>query len=726
MRKVHTALAACAWLVSVVCLSADEKPSIAALRLGPGEHIKVDGRLGEDAWRRAEKGSGFRQYDPGRGTPATERTEFAIAYDRDRLYVAVWCYDSEPGVVMARTMRRDRIFTGSDFVYLFFDTFHDQRNGYVFAVNPTGAQSDGLITNNTGRNFSWDGIWMSDAQITNEGWFVEIAIPFKTVSFDPDGTVWGFNMSRRIRRKNEAIRWTGWKDEIRSHNASEAGDITGLHGMRQGLGLEFSPYAAGRYETGEEDAGNDVNAGFGGDFGGDLRYRLTPEFSATVSYNTDFAETEVDQRVVNFTRFPLFFPEKRDFFLEDSGIYSFGPGSQRRGPTLLPYFSRRIGLSDGRIVPIHLASKLAGRVGEYDLGVTHAIVDGPPGLDDQHVFAARVTKQVFSQSRVGVIATGGNPDSGLANYVGGVDFVYRTNELFGDKFLEAHLYGLGNYAEIESGGEDADYAFGGQVSYPNDRWEGSLAYTEIGRGFDPALGFVRRTGIRSGSGSIRWKHRPGGSGWYRELAVGADAKVTTRTSGGLDSAQFGIAPVIVEFGSTDELSFRVSHTIDRPGESFELGEVTVPAGEYSWTRASLEFETTSSRPVWGELGLRAGEFYDGWRGQCSAEVEWNPNAHFRINGTYQYNVVELEGGSFDAHVGSVGINWNVTPDLGLSCLAQYDSLSDEVGFNSRIRWEYRPGSTLYLVLNQALSARDRGLDLERSDLTLKANATFRF
>ena len=721
MRRVHTALATGAWLGIVACLQAEEKPSIAALRLEPGERIKVDGRLDEDAWRRAKKGGGFRQYDPGRGLPATERTEFAIAYNRDHLYAAVWCYESEPGGVMARTMRRDRVFTGSDFVYLFFDTFHDQRNGYVFVVNPTGAQSDALITNNTGRNFSWDGIWMSDARITDEGWFVEIAIPFKTVSFDPDGSVWGFNMSRRIRRKNEAIRWTGWKDEIRSHNASEAGDITGLHGMRQGLGLEFSPYAVGRYETGDD--GGD---GLGGDFGGDLRYRLTPGFSATVSYNTDFAETEVDQRVVNFTRFPLFFPEKRDFFLEDSGIYNFGPVLQRKAPSLLPYFSRRIGLSDGQIVPILLASKLAGRVGDYDVGVTHAMVDGPAGLDDQHVFAARVTKQVFSQSRVGLIATGGNPSSELGNYVGGLDFAYRTNELFGDKFLEAQLYALGNYAQLASGGENFDYAFGGRVSYPNDRWEGSLSYSEIGPGFDPALGFVRRTGIRSGSGNIRWKNRPGGPGWYRQLALGADANVTARTSGGLDSAQFGFSPLIVEFGTTDELSLRLSHAVDRPIESFELGDLTVPAGEYSWTRASLEFETTSSRPLWGELGVRVGEFYDGWRGQCAAEVEWNPNAHFRINGEYQYNVVELEGGSFDAHIGSLGVNWNMTPDLGWSFLAQYDSLSRQVGFNSRIRWEYRPGSTLYLVLNQALEARGDGLDLERSDLTLKANATFRF
>ena len=723
MRRVVKLLAASAWSASLVCLQAEEKPSIAALQLGAEERIEVDGRLDEAVWQRAEKGGGFRQYDPGRGTPATERTEFAIAYDRDHLYVAVWCYDSKPGGVMARSMRRDRVYTGSDFVYLFFDTFHDQRNGYVFVVNPTGAQSDGLITNNTGRNFSWDGIWMSKASITDEGWFVEMAIPFKTVSFDPDGTVWGFNMSRRIRRKNEAIRWTGWKDEIRSHNASEAGDITGLQGMRQGLGLEFSPYGVGRHESRKGASDSLV-----GDVGADLRYRVAPDFSATISYNTDFAETEVDQRVVNFTRFPLFFPEKRDFFLEDSGIYDFGPGIQRRsrGPTFLPYFTRRIGLSDGQIIPIQLATKLAGRLGDYDVGLTHARLEGSSGLDEQNVFAARVTKQVFSQSRVGVIATGGNPGSDLDNYVGGVDFTFRTNEFLEDKILEANLYALGNYAESAGGGHGTDYAFGGQISYPNDRWDGTLSYMEIGPEFDPALGFVRRTGIRTVSGILRRKERPGGDGWYRELARGADASVTSLTSGGLDSARFGVVPFNLEFSSTDELSLRVSHNIDRPREAFDLGEVTVPAGEYSWTKARLELETTSSRPLWGEFSVEAGQFYDGWRAQGAAQVEWNPNRHFRISGTYQYNRVDLGGGEFDAHVGSLGLNWNLTPDLGWSTLLQYDSLSREVGFNSRIRWEYRPGSTIYLVLNQSLLAEDRGLGVERSDLTLKADATFRF
>lgn len=701
-------------MLSALPLGAEPKPSIAAFRIeGP---LVVDGKLDEEAWRKAEKGSGFRQYDPGRGTPATERTEFAIVYDEDNFYLGVWCYDSQPGGVMGRSMNRDRIFTGSDFLYIFLDTFHDQRNGYVFAVNPTGAQSDALITNNVERNYAWDGIWTSKTQITDEGWFVEIAIPFKTLSFDPKGSVWGFNMSRRIRRKGESFRWSAPRDEVRTHNAVEAGDVTGLRGMRQGRGIEFSPYTTGRYHDG------DSGSGVEGDFGADLRYRITPSFSATVSYNTDFAETAVDQRLINFSRFPLFFPEKRDFFLEDSGIYSFGSGSS----DLLPYFSRRIGLSNGRKVPIQLATKLAGRLGDYDIGFTHALLEEQSGLDQQNVFAARVSRRVFEQSSIGVIATAGDPSADLANYVGGVDFKYRTNQFAGDKIFAANVNALGSFSEMAGGGEQGDYAYGISLYYPNEVWDSALRYLEIGANFNPALGFVPRRGIRSVDFELERTWRPANQSWFRELDVGGQVELKSLTSGEFDSAQFAFTPIDLELDSTDEISFRISHDVDRPRKDFQLADVMVPAGRYGWTKGRLAVETTSTRPVWVEGAIQVGEFYDGWRNVLETEVEWNPNRHFRFNAQYQYNNVDLEGGSFDAHVGSLGLNVNVTPDLGWSALAQYDSISNAIGFNSRIRWEYKPGSTIYFVLNQSLIAQDGGLLLESSDLTLKADATFRF
>ena len=701
-------------LLAAESLWAEAKPSIAALRID--EPLVIDGRLDEEAWQKAAKGGGFRQYDPGRGTPATERTEFAIVYNQDHFYLGIWCYESDPGGVMARSMNRDRVFTGSDFLYIFLDTFHDQRNGYVFAVNPTGAQSDALITNNVERNFSWDGIWTSKTQITEEGWFVEIAIPFKTLSFDPGGTVWGFNISRRIRRKGEAVRWTAWRDEVRTHNAVEAGDVTGLHGMRQGRGVEFSPYTTGRYR--------DANSGHGftGEGGADLRYRITPSFSATVSYNTDFAETEVDQRRVSFSRFPLFFPEKRDFFLEDSGIYNFGSGAS----SLLPYFSRRIGLSDGMIAPIQLATKLAGRLGDYDVGFTHALLAEQGGLDQQNVIAARVSRRVFEQSSVGVIATAGNPSAELANYVGGVDFKFRTNQFAGDKIFAADVNVLGSFSEGAGGGEQGDYAYGVNLYYPNEIWDSELHYLEIGTNFNPALGFVPRRGIRSLEYELGRTWRSQKRSWFRTWETGGAVEMITRTSGELDSARIAFTPIDLELESTDEITLRITHDLDWPRKGFELADVMVPAGQYSWTKARLAVETTSTRPVWVEAALQTGEFYDGWRNVIESEVEWNPSKHFRFNLHYQYNQVDLSGGHFDAHVGSLGMNWNVTPDLGWSALAQYDSISNAVGFNSRIRWEYKPGSTIYFVLNQALLAQDGGPLLEASDLTLKADATFRF
>ncbi|MDE0596900.1 MAG: DUF5916 domain-containing protein [Roseibacillus sp.] len=701
-------------LLAAESLWAETKPSIAALRID--EPLVIDGRLDEEAWQKAAKGGGFRQYDPGRGTPATERTEFAIVYNQDHFYLGIWCYESDPGGVMARSMNRDRVFTGSDFLYIFLDTFHDQRNGYVFAVNPTGAQSDALITNNVERNFSWDGIWTSKTQITEEGWFVEIAIPFKTLSFDPGGTVWGFNISRRIRRKGEAVRWTAWRDEVRTHNAVEAGDVTGLHGMRQGRGVEFSPYTTGRYR--------DTNSGdgFTGEGGADLRYRITPSFSATVSYNTDFAETEVDQRLVSFSRFPLFFPEKRDFFLEDSGIYNFGSGAS----SLLPYFSRRIGLSDGMIAPIQLATKLAGRLGDYDVGFTHALLAEQGELDQQNVIAARVSRRVFEQSSVGVIATAGNPSAELANYVGGVDFKFRTNQFAGDKIFAADVNVLGSFSEGAGGGEQGDYAYGVNLYYPNEIWDSELHYLEIGTNFNPALGFVPRRGIRSLEYELGRTWRSQKRSWFRTWETGGAVEMITRTSGELDSARIAFTPIDLELESTDEITLRITHDLDWPRKGFELADVMVPAGQYSWTKARLAVETTSTRPVWVEAALQTGEFYDGWRNVLESEVEWNPSKHFRFNLHYQYNQVDLSGGHFDAHVGSLGMNWNVTPDLGWSALAQYDSISNAVGFNSRIRWEYKPGSTIYFVLNQALLAQDGGPLLEASDLTLKADATFRF
>ena len=314
----------------------------------------VDGRLDDVVWQDAPLGGPLTQFLPNQGGPMSEPTEFRIVYDEDALYLGVWCYDSEPDRITARLMEREGPIWMDDYIIFVLDTFHDRRNGYVFFVNPNGAQRDGLISDNIQENHDWDGIWSVRTSRNREGWQLEAAIPFKTLSFSPDAATWGFNLERMIQRRAERGRWSGAHAQFRTGNVSEAGELTGLQGLKQGYGLELRPYVLGRSRRDEVD---DRRTSSTVETGGDLRYRIAPNLAATLSTNTDFAETEVDARQLNFTRFPLFFPEKRSFFLDDGGIFNFGG---LRSNELIPFFSRRIGLGpEGEVVPIRGAASLS-------------------------------------------------------------------------------------------------------------------------------------------------------------------------------------------------------------------------------------------------------------------------------------------------------------------------------------------------------------------------------
>ena len=321
------------------------RPSIEAVRVD--EPPDIDGRLDDPVWELAPAAGPLYQYEPLEGDEMSEQTEFRFVYDDEALYIGVWCFDSEPDKILARVMARDDRITDDDSIIVVLDPFLDHRNGYMFMVNPNGARLDALITDNTNINSDWDGIWRARASIDEEGWKAEIEIPFKSLSFDPDSDTWGFNLSRGVKRKSERGRWSSPRRSIRTYNVGEAGRLTGLRDLQQGVGLDVVPYVLGRWTSDRTRASDDVD----NEFGGDIRYRVTPNLTASLSYNTDFAETEVDARQVNLTRFPLFFPEKRDFFLEDAGIFEFanlGRFSRRRTlisgsrpPELLPFFSRR-------------------------------------------------------------------------------------------------------------------------------------------------------------------------------------------------------------------------------------------------------------------------------------------------------------------------------------------------------------------------------------------------
>ena len=708
-------------------VSSNGKPSLAAFRVEKGP--TVDGRLDDAVWNQAPIGGPLYEYVPKSELPMTELTEFRVIYNKDYLYVGVWCYDSDPSKINARIMERDASIFSDDNVQVVIDTFHDNRNGYIFMTNPNGARRDELISNNVQRNVNWDGVWTVRCRIDQDGWKIEMAIPFKTLSFDPTSSVWGFNLTRSISRKSERGRWSGARPEVRSSNVAEAGDLIGLNGMRQGIGLEVTPYVLGRYSRMDEPSDTDRF----GEFGGEVRYRITPNLSTTISYNTDFAETEVDQRQINLTRFPLFFPEKRDFFLEDSGIFEFGglgsgislrPRSVFRSP-LIPFFTRRIGRSDkGRIVPILGAGKVAGRVGNYNIGFQDAVLDHED-LGIQNAFSGRVSRNMFEQSTLGMIATAGDPNSKNENFLIGPDFQYRTSKFMGNQILEASLFTLGTYTENAE--EELAMAYGGNIAYPNDLVRAQIEFMGIDEAFNPGLGFVRRKDTLAYGSLWSFEPRPESIEWARQFKFTYQNSIFTNPSNKKESVRHEFTPLQLELDSADEIFIKLGREFDRPRGPFEIVDgVFIPEGAYWWTDFGIGIESASNRLIQGEVEFTIGEFYTGDRQQIKTELELLPWKRLNLLLEYDYNHVDLPLAEFHVHIAAFRMVWNFTPDLIWSHLVQYDNLSDSVGLNSRLRWEYRSGSQLFLVANQSYLREDNSVRVLDTELNLKVGATIRF
>lgn len=678
----------------------------------------LDGRLSESAWRQAEDGGPLIEYAPREGAEPAQRTEFRILYTPDALYIGVWCLEEDPSRIIAREMARDGRITMDDYIIFVLDTFLDGRNGYYFMINPNGAREDALISNNGRPNDDWNGIWSCRTSIQKDGWQVEIEIPFKTLSFDPKLDTWGFNLARRVKRNMEGHRWSGAHPEYHTHYLSEAGRLTGLKDLQQGIGLDIVPYAMGRqrYDHSERDHDYRLEAG------GDMRYRITPNLTASLSYNTDFAETEVDSRRINLTRFPLFFPEKRAFFLEDNGIFEFGD----LGTELIPFFSRRIGLSsDGEVVPLLAAGKLTGRINNFNIGVLDALIDDHAGLAEKNLFATRISRNVFEKSAVGIIGTVGNPDSDDENMMGGVDYCYHTSKLFGDQLFEWNSFALASHTEHTPGKDNM--AFGTEIVLPNDFYYARAQAYQIDPNFDAALGFVPRTDIRAYESSFSLRPRPESIKAIRQLFFMYSNHHVTDLSNRLDTAHHKVTPLSILFESGDELYFSYYRSFDAPDDDFEISDgVVVPRGRYWWNAYRVGFETASKRVCEMEGDIRFGEFYRGRRLNCDLSLNLRLSRHFFWAVGYDYNDIDLPEGNFDTHLGSMRAQVNFTPDLIWYNLVQYDNVSEKMGFNSRIAWEYTPGAYIYLVLNQNVNARDDRFAIDSNQLTVKVNYTLRF
>ncbi len=710
MAAVHSCAAV---LLQLSGADAQERVAAAA---AAGERIRLDGRLEESAWQKAEPIGDLIQVIPREGDPPSEKTEVRVLFDGDALYFGIICFDQTPSEIVATQLTRDAELDVDDNIRIVLDPFFDQRNGFFFVVNPAGARADGQIANNAEHpNLDWDGIWNAAAQITPEGWGVEIAIPFKTLRFKPGQTTWGLNVQREIKRRNETDRWAGARRDVWITNLAEAGPLTNLPVIRQGRGLDIRPYGLVRDQNGDWKA----------DGGLDISKNLAPNLNASLTVNTDFAETEVDARQVNLTRFPLFYPEKRPFFLEGAGVFETA-GTFFWHPDLLPFFSRRIGLYEEREVPIIAGAKITGRQSRYNIGFLDVQTDhvDDMNLPSQNLLAARVSRDFWRQSYVGGIFTRGNPSGEGDNNLIGADARFATSGFRGNKNLSLDLY---LFRTSDKASESTDYAGGFRVDYPNDLWDISLGWKQIGDNFRPALGFVPRAGIRKTDFGFMFGPRPEKWG-VRQFTFEFRPELITDLDNVVQNWNIETSPLNIEFDSGDRFQFNYTPEFERLEEPFEISDgVVIPIGSYTWHRYGVEMETASKRPWVVNLELSNGSFYNGRRRQAQLGLTLKPSHHFAFRFEGERNDVSLDQGDFFTQLFSLRADYNFSPDISWQNLVQYDSESRILGLQSRFRWILKPGNDIFVVLNRGWF-RTLEHDFTSSDerFTVKLAYTFRF
>ena len=675
---------------------------------------KIDGRLDDEAWLDAAIIDDFHQTDPGDGVPPTEDTIVRVLYDDNYLYIAADLRDGEPEKIQATQMIQGRTFFSDDRFWVTLDSFNSKRNDYLFQVNANGVRRDVLRENNSRFIEEWVTIWQAESALNEDGWATEIAIPFKSISFDPNGDTWGVNFGRGIVRKQEFNLWSSYE---RQDWPAYSGEMSGIDGIEQGFGLDVTPSVnlirRRDFTTGRETTTMDPSL--------DILYKITPSLNATFTVNTDFSTAEVDEQQIALDRFSLFFPEKRDFFLQDAGIFEFG-NIDTNGR---PFFSRRIGLSvEGEAVGLDVGGKLTGRASSFNIGALAVRQEAYADIEATDLFVARGSMNVLAESALGMILTNGDPTSNDSNSVIGADFLYRSSDGPFGQILEGKVW---LQKSSSTGLDGADQAFGASIALPNDRIEARLSALEIQENFHPALGFVNRTGIREFDGTFRYRTRPEKGRW-RAINHRISATLVTDMDGELLSRNIRVRPVTFYSHGDDFLMIEWQQQKERVLEDFELFDrLNVPAGDYQFDRYRAEIATGKQRPVQVVLSVQGGGFFGGDRLEKFLEFQWRQSAYLFVAATFTENDVKLPSGSFTSHLASLRADMAFNSRWSWSNLLQYDNTAEAVGINSRLRYMPQAGRELLFVLNHGYSVDPLNhLTSIGNELILKFSYTFRY
>ena len=689
------------------------------------ESIIIDGELDESEWNLAELAKDFIQSEPYSGKPASEPTEVRLLYDGKNLYIGVYCFDSEgkKGLIV-QDMSRDFSGLSGDRFQVILDTFDDNRNGFAFSTNPKGAKRD-TQTGGDGFSFNrdWDGVWHVKTKITDQGWQAEFAIPFRTLRFSSsESQVWGINFGRSIRRKNERTYWAPVPLPYRVYRVSMAGTLEGINGVRQGRNLYVKPYLSAPVLRRKDD---DID--FTPDAGLDVKYGLTSGLTLDLTVNTEFSQVEADDAQINFTRFSLFFPEKREFFLENREIFEFGnvgfrgfSGRRRSGRLslfrprndLIPFFSRRIGISEGGLVPILGGARLTGRAGKYRLGIITMQQDDFQDIPSTNFTVARLRRDLFRQSDIGVLFINKHQGSGHFNRTYGVDANFNfLNYLF----VSSYVLNTDTPGILER-----DRAGFFRIAWRDRLFDMEASHVAIEENFNTEVGFVPRGGydrdegvgraMRKSSAEFNLTPRPEGRiPWVREFRPSIEADYITDWENNLETREIN-SRFSIEFNDGSFFSIGRRSTFERLVEEDEILDEPLAPGDYQFDEYTASFSSDRRRMFRGSINWSEGEFYNGERRSYGVGVGFAPSAQFGLDLFWNHADLSFPRRDFSTDLVSSRVAYSFTTSMFLNALIQYSSRDGLVASNIRFNLIHKPLSDLFLVYNERRTPEGEVID----------------
>ena len=681
---------------------------------------KIDGKLDDEVWKTATKINNFTQRELKIGEPASERTEVAIVTTEQFLYVGVWCYDSKPNKIIAKELKRDFNYDLDDNFMIVIDTYHDLRNGFMFVTNPNGARADLQVFNNGGTtNLYWNGVWNVITTRTDSGWFAEFEIPFYTLKYrtNVEEQVWGINFERNIRHKREQVLWQGWSRDNRIQQLNHAGTLTGLNKLSNKRFVEIKPYATAGGLTSKADDKLLLNAG------GEVNYLLSPTYRLNLTFNTDFAQVEADQQQINITRFPLFFPELREFFLEGEDYFNMGFGGNR----IIPFYTRKIGLNDQReTVPIIAGARLLGKESNNTLGIMSIQTAADDGQASTNYSALSWRNDIGKQSVVGAMSAT-KFESGRLHTTNAINGRYSTSKFLKNKNLDIG----GAFIQVYNtnvGYKNESFAYRGFISYPNDRFSVYSSFQQAPMPFEPEVGLLVRRNFREGFTDISFKPRSRNRFKRIRQYEFKPASVTftqyddTRA---IQTFEYRIQYFGADLKSGDKMV--LNHTIVSEGliNDFEISKgVNITKNTYWWRQWEADVKTFRGRTFAIASNFIWGEFYDGSALRNRTDVFWRAGKYLNMSVRYEINDVKLTGGSFQTNLIGSRIEYAVNPNLFGSVLSQWNTNQNELNVNFRLRYIPKIGTDLYFIFNQLYNAE--GTNISVKSTTLLAKLVWRF